>query len=905
MPKTPQRLFAEALGLWRGRPFADLDDEPFVRDAIVVLDEAWLVAMEQRIEADLALGRHAQLVGELRALVRRHPLRERLRAQLMLALYRSGRQAEALEAYADARRTLVDELGLEPGPELQRLQQASCATIPRWSCAAGCSDRLGTPRVGHARRRATQVSRSRSPPLRSARRDPTRRRNRDERFAGTADGSSRSTGPAEPSSVSLQSGGLPAAIAARDGHVWVVDAEAQTVVHVDQADETSETLATGATPTDVAAGPAAVWVANGRRLDRAQFVGPVATAVSKLDPGTRTERADVRSRSAGGDLSNLVDNHLAATETAVWAVTPSFEVVRIGGRAGRITARTDAVRAVAVAAGGAGVWVLGIDGTVAQLDESTARPLFRTRLPTSSVTAIAVGADAAWVTSATDGTLWRVSRDADATLGSIELASGAADVATGDGHVWVVNPVVGTLTAVDEETGNDRPSRRGRRNPELDRRRRRHRLGRCSRRPGDRRPRTSRAYDRCPRASASRSCRTEKPTCWWCPTSRCRAASARTCRRWRRRSRSCSASTGSARAASASPTSCATTRSPARGSSTRRNVGRTHRRTPGTRTSSPSSAASTRRCTLAALPIAQQRGRRRRRDDLAPQLLRRPDPPRCRRAELAARVAVSDRAAELRPRVFPFDDLEGAALALFARDRGQTRVFVLDDGDPVYGALMATAFETAASRLGLTVAGRLSWDPRASSYAELADRVAASGATAVFVGGLLDTNAARVIRDLRARLPDVVDLLAPSLPLSLLVQRAGRAAFGTYVSFPGIFTDRLPAAGARFVKRFGRTQAGVPVEPSAVYAAQATEVLLDAIARSDGTRASVVEELFRTQVTDGLLGSFSFDRNGDISERPVTILQVRRPGASGRAEGIEGGALVRVVRPSASLVAPD
>ena len=255
-------------------------------------------------------------------------------------------------------------------------------------------------------------------------------------------------------------------------------------------------------------------------------------------------------------------------------------------------------------------------------------------------------------------------------------------------------------------------------------------------------------------------------------------------------------------------------------------------------------------------------------------------------------------------RVHPASDMEGAALALFARDRGKKRVFVLDDGDPGYGALMATAFETAARRLGLTVGGRLSWDPRASSYAELADRVAASGATAVFVGGLLDTNAARVIRDLRASLPDAVDLLAPSLPLSLLVQRAGRRAFGTYVSIPGTFTDRLPAAGARFVKRFGRTQAGVPVEPSAVYAAQATEVLLDAIARSDGTRASVIEELFRTQVTDGLLGSFSFDRNGDISESPVTILQVRPPGASGRAGSIEGGALVRVVRPSASLVAP-
>lgn len=113
-----------ALELWRGRPLADLERQPFARDAIARLDELWLEAAESRIEADLALGRHDELVAELRTLVRRHPLRERLRGQLMLALYRAGRQADALAAFAEGRRMLVDELGLEPGPELTRLQQA-------------------------------------------------------------------------------------------------------------------------------------------------------------------------------------------------------------------------------------------------------------------------------------------------------------------------------------------------------------------------------------------------------------------------------------------------------------------------------------------------------------------------------------------------------------------------------------------------------------------------------------------------------------------------------------------------------------------------------------------------------------------------------------------------------------
>jgi branched-chain amino acid transport system substrate-binding protein len=258
-------------------------------------------------------------------------------------------------------------------------------------------------------------------------------------------------------------------------------------------------------------------------------------------------------------------------------------------------------------------------------------------------------------------------------------------------------------------------------------------------------------------------------------------------------------------------------------------------------------------------------------------------------------------------RVYPTDDLQGAALALFAQERGHDRVFVLDDGDLGYGALMATGFETAATRLNLDVRGRESWNPQARDYTALANRVDRSGATAVFVGGLLDTNAARVVRDLRSKLGTKVDLLAPDglTPLSLFVEQAGRDALGTFVTLAGAVPERLPPEGARFVERFGRTQVGVETEPAAVYAAQAAHVLLDAIGRSDGTRASVVEELFRTRVRNGLLGSFGFDRNGDITESPVTILQVRRGGSSKRIQSVEGGVIARVVRPSAKLVAAD
>ena len=113
-----------ALGLWRGPPLSDFSAEPFSQAEIARLEELRLAALEERIEADLVLGRQAELVPELEALVRQQPLRERLWAQLMLALYRSGQQAKALATYEQARRMLAEELGLAPGRTLQELERA-------------------------------------------------------------------------------------------------------------------------------------------------------------------------------------------------------------------------------------------------------------------------------------------------------------------------------------------------------------------------------------------------------------------------------------------------------------------------------------------------------------------------------------------------------------------------------------------------------------------------------------------------------------------------------------------------------------------------------------------------------------------------------------------------------------
>ena len=147
----------QALALWRGGALDDIADEPFAAVEIRRLEELRLNALEQAIDADLADGRHGELVAELEALVAEHPLSERLRGQLMLALYRSGRQAEALEAYRRARDLLVEEVGIEPGSDLQRLhaamlrQDASLDAPPRPDAAAGARDQLADLRP---RRRA-------------------------------------------------------------------------------------------------------------------------------------------------------------------------------------------------------------------------------------------------------------------------------------------------------------------------------------------------------------------------------------------------------------------------------------------------------------------------------------------------------------------------------------------------------------------------------------------------------------------------------------------------------------------------------------------------------------------------------------------------------------------------------
>jgi predicted ATPase/DNA-binding SARP family transcriptional activator len=149
-PQAAVESLRQALGLWRGRPLVEFAYEPFAQNEVARLEETRLAALENRFEAELALGQDAGLVAELEALVREHPWRERLHAQLMLALYRAGRQADALEVYRGARAHLADELGLEPGPALRALHAQVLEQSPALEPEANRSAHRHTPstRVG-------------------------------------------------------------------------------------------------------------------------------------------------------------------------------------------------------------------------------------------------------------------------------------------------------------------------------------------------------------------------------------------------------------------------------------------------------------------------------------------------------------------------------------------------------------------------------------------------------------------------------------------------------------------------------------------------------------------------------------------------------------------------------------
>jgi branched-chain amino acid transport system substrate-binding protein len=225
-------------------------------------------------------------------------------------------------------------------------------------------------------------------------------------------------------------------------------------------------------------------------------------------------------------------------------------------------------------------------------------------------------------------------------------------------------------------------------------------------------------------------------------------------------------------------------------------------------------------------------------------------------------------------RVVAADDYQGAADAILAKSLAIKKVYILNDKE-AYGLGVATNFRNAAKKLGVTIAGFTAWDGKASSYEALAVKIKASGAQGVFLGGLICENGGKLIKDIVAGAPGV-KVLAPDgfTPISAVAQQAGSAAEGTYVSVAGLPNTALKGAGAAFIKNFTKADKKAP-DPYSVYAAQAAEVMVGAIAQSNGTRADVAKQLFKLKLANSILGTVSFNANGDVTANPVTIYRIK------------------------------
>ncbi len=227
-------------------------------------------------------------------------------------------------------------------------------------------------------------------------------------------------------------------------------------------------------------------------------------------------------------------------------------------------------------------------------------------------------------------------------------------------------------------------------------------------------------------------------------------------------------------------------------------------------------------------------------------------------------------------RVVPNDAFQGAALAEFASDQGAARPFVLYAADDPTSTGQAENFRGAAGELGLDIAGFESWNPKAESYAELFDRVKRSGADAVVLAGLTEQNGAKLIDDKVATVGSnaKVPLIAfDGFAQQSTIDEAGEASAGMFASLPGSAPENLSAQGVKFSEDLSATLGGAPVEQFAPYAAEATAVLLDAVATAGTNRAAISDAVLATEGGAGILKPYDIGPSGDPTVGPVTILE--------------------------------
>ena len=224
-------------------------------------------------------------------------------------------------------------------------------------------------------------------------------------------------------------------------------------------------------------------------------------------------------------------------------------------------------------------------------------------------------------------------------------------------------------------------------------------------------------------------------------------------------------------------------------------------------------------------------------------------------------------------RVVPADDLQGRAGALWASQLGVKKAYVLDDTE-LYGKGIADVFATEAPNFGVEVLGRDGIDGKATDYKALAEKIKAAAPELVYYGGITQNNAGQLWRDLRDALGADVKLMGPDgIFESEFIKAAGEAAEGTYITFGGVPPDQLIGAGAEFIKKYNEKYTDAPAEAYTAYGYEVANVVLAALERAaatnpadnDALRAALNKEIFATKDYAGVLGTWSFNAEGDTS----------------------------------------
>jgi branched-chain amino acid transport system substrate-binding protein len=694
-----------------------------------------------------------------------------------------------------------------------------------------------------------------------------------------------------------QVGKTPSTIAVGEGAVWVLNADDRTISKIDpETGQVVTTFGTGGITTDLAVGEGAVWIGNGTKTS-----GPLSLvntgSISRLDPATTREMgteplpsfAENPAAISSGEYRVLGVSQLAVGAGAVWAINPDRTVSRIDPDTGARIATVRVKAGSAIAAGAEGVWVLsGDDPHVLQIDPRTDTVARRIELGARDLTGLAVGDGSVWATDLEAGLLWRIEPGPDPTTQTIKVGFGVTAVAYGGGAVWVTNFVSDELVRVDA--------------------------------------RTNEVTARIPLAGTPPSVAATDETAWvsiaGAPRGDTLPASA----------------CGPVVAGAGRPDVLIASDLPLQAGDLLRVMAdairfvleernfRAGEYTVGYQSCDDSTAqtdfdfikcasnakayAATARvvgvigpfnsqCAWAQIPIANRAK--------GPLAMISPSNthPGLTHADAGGQSGEDEpeiyypTGARNYFRVIASEEYNAAAGAVLAQKLGVRRLFVLKSTEENPLDPFVTQVKLTARKLGLPIAGSARWDQKAKSYGAPADRVARARPDGIYFADLYFEDPDAVLDALRDRLGTDIVLITN--------ESAGYATPGMYVTSGARANESLGPEGRRFVREFAATQADGTV-PTASYipeAAEAAETLIEAIERSNGTRASVTQELHHLAIENGILGNFSFDENGDMTPATISVFRITGKGREADAPDFYGGAdFDRVVQVPPELVSP-